>query len=177
MLLFALLELIDSEEDKIRFEEFYYKYHDLVMFICLKRINDFHLAEDACQEAFMAIARNFGKIKEIDSKETKGYVYVVANGFAINKFNKEIARNHNFALNDNNVKIIDKSFDLYSATELSLAIEELSDEDKTYLRLKYLYGYTLKEIAKMFDESVSNVNKKVHKATNRLKERLGDSNE
>lgn len=174
MLLIALLDLIDSEEDKIRFEKFYYKYHDLVMFICMKRIDNYHLAEEACQEALTALAQNFSKIKEIDSKETKGYVYTVANGFAINKFNKEIARNHDFALNENNVKIFDKSFDLYSVTELSIAIEELSDEDKVYLRLKHIYGYTLKEIAKMLDESVSNVSKKVHKATNKLKERLGE---
>lgn len=72
-------------------------------------------------------------------------------------------------MNENNVKIFDKSFDLYSVTELSIAIEELSDEDKVYLRLKHIYGYTLKEIAKMLDESVSNVSKKVHKATNKLK--------
>lgn len=48
MLLIALLDLIDSEEDKIRFEKFYYKYHDLVMFICMKRIDNYHLAEEAC---------------------------------------------------------------------------------------------------------------------------------
>ena len=104
MLLFALLELIDSEEDKIRFEEFYHKYHDLVMFISVKRITDYHLAEDNCQEVFTTLAKNFSKIKDIDSRETKGYVYTVANGLAINMFNKEVARKKDYALNENNVK-------------------------------------------------------------------------
>jgi len=174
MLLFALLELIDSEEDKIRFEEFYHKYHDLVMFISVKRILDYQLAEDNCQEVFTTLAKNFSRIKDIDSRETKGYVYTVANGLAINMFNKEVARKKDYALNENNVKIFGKTFDLYSVTELSIAIEELSDEDKAYLRLKYIYGYTLKEIAKIYGESVSYASKKVHRATSKLKERLGE---
>ena len=177
MLLFALLELIDSEEDKIWFEEFYNKYHDLVMFICLKRLNNPQMAEDTCHDVFVNIINNIEKIKNVDEREIKGYVYTIANGLAINKYNKEISRKHEELDNLEKVQVLDVSFDLYNVMELKVAIGELSDEEKTYLRLKYKYGLTLKEIGKIFDESESNASRKLKKIICKLKERLGGDGE
>ncbi len=174
MFLLPILALLDSDEDRALFEKFYYKYEKLVMHTSLKRLNNnFHLAEENCQDVFIALAKNFNKIKDIDSKETKGYVYTVANGLAINKFKKEIV-NHPVTIdNENVIKISDDSFDLYSIMELKTAIDSLDEDEKTYYRLKHLYGLTLKEIGTIFNESAATVSRKLDKIANKLRERLG----
>lgn len=148
------------------------------MHVSLKHLNNNkHLAEENCQEVFTYLAKNFAKIGDIDSKETKGYVYTVANGLAINKFNKEIAKTPEIKESEKIMQFSDEAFDLYSVTELKAAIESLTDEEKTYFRLKYLQGFNLKEIGNLFGESASTVSRKLQKITKKLKERLGDNNE
>ncbi len=176
--LISLLDMIDSEEGKIKFEKFYYKYIKLVMHVSLKHLNNNkHLAEENCQDVFTYLAKNFKKVGEIDSKITEGYVYTVATGLAINKFNKEIKNRNEISENETVVQIFDETFDLYSVTELKAAIESLSDEEKSYYRLKHLNGLTLKEIGDMYGESASTVSRKLQKITKKLKDRLGDNNE
>ncbi|HAQ64209.1 MAG TPA: hypothetical protein DCR23_07080 [Ruminococcaceae bacterium] len=175
MLLIALLDLIDSEEDKIRFEKFYYKYHDYIINISKKRLQEnYHLAEDNCSLVFEYFAVNFDKIGDIDSKETKGYVYTVANGLAINMFYKEILHRPKSVENEKIVQKSDITFDLYSVTELKAAIEELTEEEKTYFRLKYLQGMNLSEIGRIYNVSASTVSRKLRKITQKLRERLGE---
>ncbi len=175
MLLFALLELIDSEEDKKRFEAFYYKYHDYVINISKKKLQgNHHLAEDNCSLVFETLAMNFDKIKDIDSPETKGYVYTVANGLAINMFYKEIQHRPESIENEKIVQKSDITFDLYNVTELKAAIEELTEEEKTYFRLKYLQGMNLSEIGRIYNVSASTVSRKLRKITQKLRERLAE---
>ena len=56
------LTLIDDEEDKVRFEHAYYRYRKLMHREAKKILKDGHRAEDAVQEAFFRIARNFHKV-------------------------------------------------------------------------------------------------------------------
>ena len=178
LFLMPLLDMIESDEDKLRFETFYNTYKDYVMYICMIRLkNNKALAEESCQDTFFYLAKNFDKIKEIDSKETKGYVYTVANGLAINKFNKEISGKNEIQENETIMQISDNFFDIYSVTDLKNAVEGLTEEEKTYFRLKYLYGLQLKEIGETFGESTSTVSRKLQKIRAKLKERLGDNNE
>ena len=176
MLLLPMLEMLDSDEERAKFEKFYYKYTDLVMWVSLNRLHDFHLAEECSQDTFLTLAKNFSKVGDVDSEQTRGYVYTVANGLAINKYNREIKREPVKEELTTLFDIADESFDIYDSSELKSAVSGLSEAEKTYFRLKYLYGYTLKEIAAMFDESVSNVSKKLIRIKAKLKEGL-DSDE
>ena len=177
MLLLPMLELLETDEEKSKFQLFYYKYKNLVMYISLQRLKNFHLAEENCQDVFFALAKHFDKVGEIDSQETKGYVYTVATGFAINKYNKEINKQPKNEIYKNYADISDENFDLYNVTEIKIAVDGLSDVEKEYFRLKYLYGFTSKEIGEMFNESPSNVRRKMQIIKSKLKERLGDNDE
>ena len=73
----SLLMLIDSPEDKSRFEKMYNEYERLLFYVARKRLGDNHLAEDAVNEAFIRIIKNFDKIEEIICPRTKKYVVVI----------------------------------------------------------------------------------------------------
>ena len=53
------LSLIDSDEDKAKFSNLYEQYKNLMFYIARDILKDEHLAEDAVQEAFIRIAKNF----------------------------------------------------------------------------------------------------------------------
>jgi len=76
-MLTVLLALIDTPEEKKRFEELYYQYERLLYFIAKQRLGDVHLAEDAVNETFIRVIRHFDGIDEIDSPRTKRYLVVI----------------------------------------------------------------------------------------------------
>ena len=64
------LTLIEETTEKEKFEVLYYRYRDLMHYIAMAILHDEHLAEDAVQEAFFRVARNFHKVGAVESLRT-----------------------------------------------------------------------------------------------------------
>lgn len=160
----AFLDLLDTEEEKSKFKQLYNKYIDLLMWIAMDKLQNYHLAEEAVQDALFYIAKNFDKVGEVESKVTKGYLSTIIQGFAINKFNKEKKVTPLPAEYDGILSFDcddEKFFDSMDALDLKFAIDNLSDESRNYLYLTYVYGYTSKEIGDMYKISPDLVRKKI----------------
>ncbi|MBR4020017.1 MAG: sigma-70 family RNA polymerase sigma factor, partial [Firmicutes bacterium] len=71
------LTLIDTDEDKIRFAKLYEQYRHLMFYIAKEILQDEHLSEDAVQEAFLRIAKNFHKVGEILCPETRNFTVII----------------------------------------------------------------------------------------------------
>ena len=88
------LTLIDTDEDKLRFTALYQQYRHLMFYIVREGLCDEHLSEDAVQEAFLRIAKNFHKIGEIPCPQTRNLVVIITKNIAITMVshnnNKEI---------------------------------------------------------------------------------------
>ena len=67
------LAIIDDENDKSRFEELYERYAKLMHYVAKEILSDDRLAEEAVQEAFFRIARNFHKVGAVKNRETKNF--------------------------------------------------------------------------------------------------------
>lgn len=62
-MLMLYMSLIETEEEKVKFEKIYVQYRKL-MYVCAKEIlRSDHLAEDAVHEAFLKIAKYLDKIE------------------------------------------------------------------------------------------------------------------
>lgn len=172
------LSVIETPQEKSRFKQLYEKYSNLVMYIAMQKLNNPTLAEEAVQDTFMYIAKNFNKIGDVDDVKTKNFVATIANGFAINKYNKENKQNiiSSYVATGYTAKEKDDlNFDSYSFIELKNAIDLLSDENKNYLYLKYVYGYTSKEIAKVYGISPELVRKRLQFAKRDVRKYLTES--
>ena len=88
------LTLIDTDEDKLRFTALDQQYRHLMFYIAREVLCDEHLSEDAVQEAFLRIAKNFHKIGEIPCPKTRNLVVIITKNIAITMVshnnNKEI---------------------------------------------------------------------------------------
>lgn len=164
----AFLDMIDTSEDKERFEQLYHKYRNLMASVACKRTSNWDDVEDILQEAFFYIAKHFDKVGEIDSQRTKNFVCVITDGFAVRKYRKESRSNPT----DDFDKITDNEFDAYGETELKIIIDTLKDEEKNFIYLKYVFGYKSKEIAEMYKIKDEYVRKKLQFARNKIKSEL-----
>ena len=78
------MSLIDDEQDKLRFEIAYYKYRNLLHYKARSILKDEHRAEDAVQEVFMRIAKNFHKVGDINSPQTRNFFVLITERVALN---------------------------------------------------------------------------------------------
>lgn len=67
-----------SKEDLKKFELIFIKYGDELFRVILGYVKDSQLAEDYVQEAFLQIARHMGSIGDVNSKESKRYIFTIA---------------------------------------------------------------------------------------------------
>ena len=65
------LSMIETPEDKDKFEQIYYKYRDLMYYVANQKLNNHHDAEDAVHQAFVSIIKHISKINDIESPKTR----------------------------------------------------------------------------------------------------------
>ena len=81
MLLFAAM--IEAPEDRLRFEDVYYRYRKQMLMVALKVLGDQQDAEDAMQTALLGIARRIEAIRMEDEDMVRAYVLLAAKNAAI----------------------------------------------------------------------------------------------
>jgi len=149
------LSMIDSEEGKESFEEFYRK-HELRCFhlACKVTNGDQEMAADALQNAFIAVAKDWEKFMSFScNKQIARFVIIVKNK-AIDLL-REAKRKEYDEFNEEIHRIPDDSEDVMAIIEseegyqfLLRCVEKLSPTYKTVFELKYTKYLSNKEIAR-----------------------------
>lgn len=80
--------MIDVEEDKRKFIILYEKYKYLMMKVAHDVLSDNYLAEDAVHEAFIKVALNMDKIRDVNAQETKRYLITITKNATIDIYRK-----------------------------------------------------------------------------------------
>lgn len=171
------LVLIEDEEDKIRFEAAYYRYRNLMYVKAYEILKDSHRAEDAVQEAFLRIAKNFHKVGEVTSTETKNFFVLITERIAINMFQREeqferlseesLYQLENQVSNDVGISHLE--------SKVIMAILELPTNYRNILYLQSIYGYSLKETAKLLGISADAAKQRSSRAHKALKKELEEN--
>ncbi len=160
------LMIVDSQEDKVLFEDLYNEYHNLVFFISNSFLRNQSLAEEATQEAFFYIAKNFESFKK-ENINLKAYVSSVARGFAISCYRKERHHLENEEYNEvelQHVPVDDSEFDIYDVIALQKAIKKLPEASANMLELAYVYGLPSAKIGEIYKLSASTARKRIERA-------------
>ena len=170
-----LVFTFESAGEQDKFEFLYQKYKNL----CLKKaydiLGDYMLAEDAVSEAYIRVYKNLHKIEDPVSNRSIAFVVTIAKNAALtlltrqkNAVQDELDENweDDFDLEGEALARMDKQ-------EVFGAIENLNDELRSVLMLKYAHDLSHKEIGKALGISENNVTVRLHRARKKLATMLG----
>ena len=156
--------MIESYEEKNKFERLYETYRGLMLYVANQILHNKDDAEDAVHQAFVSIIENLEKINEIDSPKTRAFCVIVCERKAIDIYRA-------------NKRILDADFnEVIAGIEIPLpddtlaaAIAGLPAKYREVLLLRYDSGYTTKEIAKLLGVSLYSAQKMLWQAKTKLK--------
>ena len=167
-MLTLLLQMLETEDDKRLFEQFFRKYEKLMFHIALKILRDETQAEDAVYEALKDMAEDFAKVKEMPVNKRRSFAAVVTRNKAVD------------LLRGNSREIpmdLEAAYDLQIAPEslpenergLAAAMQRLSPYSRTVLLFRYEYGLSVNEIAERLKRKPAAVQRELTRAKARLK--------
>ena len=173
------LMMIDSEEDKRKFEIVYVKYRRLMYKIAKEILNNHSDAEDIVHDSFVKVARNMHFVGETDSKETRNLMAVITRNTAIDLYRKKKRRRER-ELYVERMKA-PSTYERVEAEDtsklISEAIKQLPDSYRDVMTLRYNNHYSMKEISKLLSISETNVKQRLFRARNKLSEILNGQEE
>ena len=171
------LSLLEDQSDADLFEKVYYEHKERVLSIVFGITQDIHLAEDALQNTFFAIARNFKKIDFSEPKMLKVYIYKIAKNAAIDVLKAEkkekfedLSLFENYVSAENEYKNIE---DREIIEKIKKCIIEVPDRYRDVLSLHYLFDFSAREISDMLNIPPSTVHTKIQRGKKLLKKAAG----
>ena len=131
-------------------------------------------AEDALQISLEIIYRYFYKIKDEIEKKCVGYMIVIIRNESIDLFNtrKKILVANEDVMDRKHFMQRENENGFLKNQELKEAIKKLDDKYRDILLLKYVYGYSMKEIAKMLKITETNVSTRLERGRKQLKNKM-----
>lgn len=147
-MLFFSIPIDDQNSIAYLFE----KYKRQLLYYISSIISDPKLQEDALQDAFYIISKNINKLHNLDSAETKNYIYSVVKTSSLKIYNREkITHSNIVSLDDIQIEGIPSEISIDNIIlnadlrkTLKCAISELNEEDKNLIILRYGYDMSVK---------------------------------
>lgn len=162
------LSMIETPEDRDKFEQIYLKYRYLMVHIAKKFVSNNYDAEDIVHQAFVSIIKNIDTVSEIDSPKTRSYIVLITERKAID-FLRTSHQDKIVSLNEAITGIMFPEPGDYGIAD---AIARLPAQYREVLMLRFDNGFTTREIAKMFGITESGVRKLVSRARKALEAEL-----
>ena len=86
--MFLYLSLIETEEDKIKFEAIFNNYKKTMYYIANSILKDEHYSHDAVQNSFLKIIKHIDKIEDVKCNKTKGFIVTIVRNSSIDIYRK-----------------------------------------------------------------------------------------
>ncbi len=154
------LSMIESADDRSKFEIIYERYRGLMFYTTMRILNHQQDAEDAVHQAFVSIIENLEKITDPDCPKTSAYVVIIAERKAIDIYRRK-----------SKISPLEFNESMFGTEAMSAETGNLADAilrlPVTYreiVLLRYHYNFSTKEIAKMLGMTDSATQKALWRA-------------
>lgn len=172
-----MLLLLAAIEDKCKqnkLEALYEMYHLDMFRVAYRVLNDYHLAQDAVQSAFINLIDNLDKIDQVDCNKTRAFVVIITRNISINLYRKRkrqkdvLLEDVENILPDNSQFIDEKIINAELFERLSSKIKDLYAPYADILSLRYFYHYSDKKIAEILGITHENARIRLYRAKQSL---------
>lgn len=163
--------VFQTSEEEDKFCYLYKKYYRLFYKIAYDILQNHQDTEDALQISLETIYRYFYKIKDEIEKKCIGYMLVIIRNKSIDLYNtrKRAITADEAVLSREQLKQKEGEAEFFKNHELKEAMKQLDDKYRDIILLKYVYGYSIREIAKMLKLSETNVSTRLERGRKQLK--------
>ena len=163
------LQMIETDEDKSKFEEIYEEYLDLLLYLANRRLRNRQDAEDAVHKVFVKLVENIQRIEPVSPKTKRLVVIMIEN--TVTDMLRSRGRHPAVDIDEDDVEWNKCAASAPEENLLETCILRLPERQRAVIWLKYHDGYDLREIAKMLGLSLSAAQKIDQRAKQRLRER------
>lgn len=163
------LLMLDDENDKHEFEKLYYKYREKMYQIALSILHNHADAQEAVSDAFYKIAKNYRKYIE-KSVNIEILIVIIIRSISLDYYRKNKRR----ALREIHIQPIDDYdfTDEFDVSRIVGEILELPEKIRNAMYLRYVYGFSVKEIAELHNCGTTIIYQRISKGREILEEKL-----
>ncbi len=172
--------VIDDLSIRNKLENFYIHYHKEMLYVAYSILKDFHEAEDVVQSAILKLSTKIQEIDDIHCNKTRAFVVIIVRNIALNIYNQRKRKSTvPFDLIDESTLLDNEPSLDEHIIQLDLTkwtAQKLASIDPSYadvLALRYLYEYSIEEIAELLNITTGNVRVKLHRAKKALADIIG----
>lgn len=153
------------------FELLYNRYSSKIFGKCLTILKDEYHAQDATQDILMKVLLNLSRFGGKSKFST--WVYSITYNFCIDqvrrsKKKKPVLIEDMEIFSDLEDEVSDKYILEIKLDRLKVVMNEISEEDKAILLMKYMDALSIKEIAEIFNKTESAIKMKIKRAKQRF---------
>lgn len=176
-MLILYLSMLDSDEDKLSFEQIYNDNKNILYNYAYRILKESSSAEDAVHDAFLSFARNFEKLQKMNCNQTRSYLIISVRNASFKIYNK-----HKREISTEDVYsdgfVSDIAYDTENKEIHQLLFEMIQSLDSKYgdvIMLKYYCNLKNTEIADALSISSENVKIRLYRAKALLKSGLKEA--
>ena len=159
--------MIRSEKDREKLEQLYFQYRNLMYYLAFRITKNQEDAEDAVHQAFIYTIENLEKVGPVSDGRTRSFLSIITEHKAIDLARK---RRPVYELSAAEYELAGYLPD--DGDELLQAMAKLPKRYQDLLLLRYDNGYSVHELAKMFDMSYVATRKQLWRAKAALRKIL-----
>lgn len=169
--------------DKEAFQLLISHYHPFVYKFLVKIGDNEQTAEDLTQETFLKVIRNIDKFDTAGQAKFSTYIISMAKNAFIDylrkekRFRQNMPLPENFNIEDINIHVEDTVVDKLYGQRILADMEDLPEEQRIAIKLKYMEGLTLKEIGDQLNLEPKMVKSRIHNGIVKLRKRLEKGDE
>ena len=173
----AALAVLKTEEQRNEFAEFYKKNKNRLYRIAYSKLHDRESSEDAVQETFLRLAKNYKKFFGLKDNERVTFANVVARNVAVDMYKKAskidiIELSENITDDDSENPSEDELLYKFTKEKLIEFVRELPHLQRDVLYLRAVHGMTIQEISAKLSVSEDVVRQRLFCARQAIKEAL-----
>ncbi len=161
-----------DSQNRENMELLYDQYVDDIFRYIQFRIRNREKALDLTQEVFIRVWQSYlSKGNSLDFP--KALLYKVAHNLLVNSYQRDISYYSLDEMSEEGFEVKDTANDfqkIFDVRDLYQAISQLSKKDAEIILLKYIEGFSVKEISEIYNISENALSVRLHRAISKLEE-------